>query len=99
MIEGRNNCDLPASVAFNLEQQQCLSQLAPSYQGKTPKQQNPYPPSSLPWATWLIARLGGWSGYLSQRPPGMPTLVHGLRRFESIFLGWKLSQNQLVCTR
>jgi hypothetical protein len=99
MVEGRDNCALPASVTFNSEQQQCLSQISPSYQGKTPKQQNPYPSNSLPWATWLIARLGGWSGYRSQRPPGMPTLVHGLRRFESIFLGWKLSQNQLVCTR
>ena len=99
MVEGRDNCDLSASVTFNLEQQQCLSQISPSYQGKTPKQQNSYPSNSLPWATWLIARLGGWSGYRSQRPPGMPTLVHGLRRFESIFWGWKLSQNRLVCTR
>jgi len=40
-----------------------------------------------------IERLGGWSGYTSQRPPGMPTLVHGLRQFESIFLGWKLAQS------
>ena len=99
MVEGRDNCALPASVAFDDEQQQCLSEILPSYQGKTRKQQNPYPPASLPWATWLIARLGGWSGYRSQRPPGMPTLVHGLKRFESIFWGWKLSRNQLVCTR
>lgn len=99
MVEGRDNSDLPASVVFDDQQQQCLSQISPSYQGQTPKQQNPYPHASLPWATWLIARLGGWSGYRSQRLPGMPTLVHGLRRFESIFLGWKLSQNQLVCTR
>jgi hypothetical protein len=69
-----------------------------SLQGRTKKLQNPYPPASLPWANWLIARLGGWSGYSSQRPPGMPTLVRGLRLFESIFLGWKLALNQLVCT-
>jgi len=99
LVEGRDNPDLPASVAFTDEQQQCLTQLAPSLQGGTQKQQNPYPPASLPWATWLMARLGGWSGYCSQRPPGMPTLIHGLRRFESIFLGWKLAQTPLVCTR
>ncbi len=69
MVEGRDNSALPASVAFDDEQQQCLSEIAPSYQGQTRKQQNPYPPASLPWATWLIARLGGWSGYRSQRPP------------------------------
>lgn len=79
LVEGRDNPDLPASVAFTSEQQHYLTQLAPSLQGRTQKQQNPYLPNSLAWATWLIARLGGWSGYRSQRPPGMPTLVHGLR--------------------
>lgn len=99
LVEGRDNPDLPAALAFTDKQQQCLSQLEPSLQGRTQKQQNSYPPNSLAWATWLIARLGGWSGYRSQRPPGMPTLVRGLRQFESIFIGWKLAQPPLVCTR
>ena len=98
MVEGRDNSELPASVAFDAQQQECLFQISPSLQGTTRKQQNPYLRASLPWATWLIARLGGWSGYRSQRSPGMPTLVRGLKRFESIFWGWKLSQYQLVCT-
>jgi len=98
MVEGRDNTDIPASVAFTDPQQHCLSAIAPSLQGRTQKQQNPYPPASLPWATWIIARLGGWSAYRSQRPPGMPTLVHGLRRFEAIFLGWKTALGGLVCT-
>ncbi|MEG4208397.1 hypothetical protein QUA20_31550, partial [Microcoleus sp. Pol7_A1] len=90
---------LPASVAFSVDQQQCLSQLAATLEGYTKKQQNPYPPACLPWAVWLIARVGGWSGYVSGRPPGMPTLVHGLRQFEAMFLGWKLAHNPVVCTR
>ena len=98
MVEGRDNPDIPASVAFCESQQQCLTQLAPSLQGQRQKQQNPYPLASLPWATWLIARLGGWSGYRSQRPPEMPTVVHGLRRFEAIFIGWKTDLAGLVCT-
>jgi hypothetical protein len=98
MVEGRDNPDIPASVAFDQAQQQCLIQIAPTLQGRTQKQQNPYPLSSLPWATWLIARLGGWSAYRSQKPPGMPTLVHGLRRFEAIFIGWKTALAGLVCT-
>lgn len=85
MVEGRSPSELKASLIFSSEQQQCLSELSHQVEGDTEKQQNPYPPASLPWATWLIARLGGWSGYRSQRPPGMPTLVHGLRQFESIF--------------
>jgi hypothetical protein len=99
MTEGRDNPDIPASVAFCDQQQQCLAQLAPTLQGRTQKQQNPYPLTSLPWATWFIARLGGWSGYRSQRPPGIPTLVNGLRRFEAIFIGWKTALGGLVCTR
>jgi hypothetical protein len=99
MVEGRDNPDIDASVAFSEQQQQCLTQLAPTLEGSTQKQQNPYPPATLPWATWLIARLGGWSGYRSQRPPGMPTFVRGLEQFDAIFLGWKTALGGLVCTR
>lgn len=99
LLEGRDDPTVAAQVAFSAQEQQCLTHLAPSLQGRTHKQQNPYPPASLPWATWLIARLGGWSGYCSQSPPGIPTLVRGLRQFESIFQGWNLAQTLLVCTR
>ncbi|MCY7283934.1 MAG: IS4 family transposase, partial [Cyanobacteria bacterium CAN_BIN43] len=99
MVEGRDNPAIPASVVFSEVQQQCLAQMAPSLSGKTKKQQNPYPPSTLPWATWLVARLGGWSGYQTQRPPGMPILVRGLRQFEATFIGWKLALGGLVYTR
>jgi hypothetical protein len=98
MVEGRDNPDIPASLVFSKQQQHCLSQIAPTLEGKTQKQQNPHPPASLPWVTWVIARLGGWSAYRSQNPPGMPTLVRGLRRFESIFIGWKTALAGLVCT-
>ncbi|MEB3224477.1 MAG: IS4 family transposase, partial [Synechococcus sp.] len=63
------------------------------------KQQNPHASASLSWATWLIGRLGGWSGYRSQSPPGIRTLWRGLYQFESIFHGWKLTQSTLVCTQ
>ena len=92
LVEGRDRPDLEASIALTPQEQACLRSLAPTLDGKTKKQQNPHPPYSLAWATWLIARLGGASGYQSQRPPGMPTLVQGWRRFEAIFLGWNLSQ-------
>jgi hypothetical protein len=107
LIQGRDNPDLPANVAFSREQQQCLltiasllrgAQIAPSVEGKTQLQQNPYPSHSLPWATWIIARLGGWSGYKSQKPPGITTLIRGLYQFESTFFGWKLALGLLVCT-
>lgn len=99
LLVSRDDPTVPAQVAFSPQEQQCLMHLAPSLQGRTQKQQNPHPSASLPWATWLIARLGGWSGYRSQSPPGIPTLVRGLRQFESILRGWKLAQSPLVCTQ
>jgi hypothetical protein len=99
MVEGRDHLDLPATITFSADQQECLTQIEPTLEGQTSKQQNPHPKTSLPWAIWIVARLGGWSGYRSQTPPGMPTLVNGLRRFESIFEGWKLGQIRLVYTR
>ncbi len=95
---GRADETLSASVTFSAQQQQCLRHLMPTLQGQTRKQQNPFSPGSLPWATWLVARLGGWSGYRSQSPPGIRTLSQGLRKFEAIFEGWSLAQDSFVCT-
>lgn len=97
--EGRDNPDQPASVVFSQSEQQCLSDLAPTLDGRTRKQQNPYPLNTLAWASWVIARLGGWSGLQSQRPPGSRTLFNGLKRFEGIFQGWALVHGEDVYTR
>jgi len=97
--EGRDDSHQAASVVFSQRQQQCLSDLAPTLEGRTHKQQNPYSPYTLAWAAWLIARLGGWSGLQSQRPPGIRTLFKGLQKFEGIFQGWDLVHGQDVYTR
>ena len=96
--EGRDDETRSAAIAFSQPQQQCLQQLAPKLQGRTRKQQNPFVSGSLPWAAGLIARLGGGSGYRSQSPPGIRTCSQGLRKFEAIFEGWSLAQDQDVCT-
>jgi hypothetical protein len=98
MLVGREQPGLPAALAFSAPEQQCLSDVAASVNGRTQKQLNPHPPGSLAWATWIIARLGGWSGFRSQKPPGIPTLVSGLRQFESLFHGWQLALGKVVCT-
>ena len=54
--------------------EQRLEQLNPKLEGNTKKQKNPYPPSSMAYAAWVVARLGGWSGYASQRPAGPITM-------------------------
>ncbi|MEM6717279.1 MAG: IS4 family transposase, partial [Cyanobacteria bacterium P01_C01_bin.147] len=59
--------------------------------GRTAKQQNPHPTASLAWAAWMIARLGGWSGYRSQRPHGIVTFERGLQVFQGMFAVWLLA--------
>ena len=76
---------------FNEEERQCLEQLNQKLEGRTTRQQNPYQKKELGYAAWVIARLGGWKGYGSQRPPGVITIKRGLQRFETIFVGFSLT--------
>ena len=68
-----------------------LAQLNQQLAGRTERQQNPYQKQELGYGAWIIARLGGWKGYQSQRPPGVITIKRGLQRFETIFVGFSLT--------
>ncbi len=78
-------------IAFDTQQQECLKAVNKKAEGKTTALQNPYKPTSLKWAAWIIARTGGWKGYKSQRKPGMTTLWKGIQRFNEIYEGWCLN--------
>lgn len=78
----RNRFDAqPTSDVFDQQQQQVLQQVNERLQGSTEKQKNPFPRERLSWAAWIIARLGGWKGYQSQKPPGPITMKTGLEKF------------------
>lgn len=79
---------------FSSEEQVVLAMVLTTVEGKTAKQKNPYPKENLAWATWIIARLGGWQGYVkSEGWPGPITIGRGLTRFQGIYDGWKLHKN------
>jgi hypothetical protein len=80
----------PAVDAFSEGDMRVLAAIERSLPGKTAAQSNPHPRDSLAWAAWLIARLGGWTGYASQKPPGPKTMHLGLTEFEAIASGWSL---------
>lgn len=84
------NQDQPASHVFDVRQIEVLEALQSKLQGRTVKQQNPYPPESLAWAAWTIARLGGWTGYQNERSTGPITMSNGLTRFNAIAEGYFL---------
>jgi hypothetical protein len=79
----------PASLAFNGSEIEALKALNSQAEGKTTLQKNPHPRHSLSWAAWIIARLGGWDGYRSSRPPGPITFRHGLEYFRAFAAGWR----------
>jgi hypothetical protein len=81
-----------AGDAFDDNELTVLGQLQGELEGKTAKQKNIYPIKSMAWAAWLIARLGGWMGYASEAKPGPITMLHGLQRFDSMVLGWRLAK-------
>lgn len=83
-----------ASIAFSDEEIDALQTLSKEYKPRTELQKNPHRKQSLAWATWLIARLGGWDGYKSSRPPGPITLKHGLEYFKAFAAGHR---NKNVC--
>ena len=81
---------VPAERVFDQQEVAVIEALQPRLQGRTEKQRNPHQPGTLGWAAWTIARLGGWTGYPSERPPGPITMHNGLRRFAAIVEGASL---------
>jgi Transposase DDE domain len=81
----------PLADAFDLADQPAMAAICADLEGKTERQKNPHPPDSLAWASWICARLGGWTGYYGK--PGPVTIHNGLLRLRAILHGWKLRTN------
>lgn len=91
LVQARNGDGvLPAGFAFSAEETEVLDAINKDLQGKTALQQNPHRKNTLAWAAWVIARLGGWTGYASHRPPGPITFHNGLANFQALVRGWAL---------
>lgn len=84
----------PASLAFSDHEIALLDKLNTRAEGATALQKNPHAKASLAWAAWIIAKLGGWDGYPSSKPPGPITFKHGRDRFHTMAQAWSI---QNVC--
>jgi hypothetical protein len=89
--------EIAASMCFDEGELECMEMQCKKLEGNTQKQKNPYKKSSLRFATWIIARLGGWKGYATERKPGITTLWIGLEKFFDIYNGYMLLKD--VSTR
>jgi hypothetical protein len=83
----------PIQTTFSEQEIEALMVLSPTLEGNTEKLKNPYNPSEVKFAIWIIARLAGWSGYQKQTPPGPITLHRGLLKFKQIFEGYKIAKS------
>lgn len=84
--DGTTDQDL--SEAFEAADQPILEAISAQLDGKTERQRNPYPKGSLAFGGWVIARLGGWTGYYGK--PGPKTMRRGLEDYRRIKYGTAL---------
>ena len=77
-----------ATDAFEPADLPILEAISAQLEGKTARQQNPHPKGSLAFASWVIARLGGWTGYYGK--PGPKVMRRGLEDFRRIKFGTTL---------
>ena len=88
----------PLSDAVDPADLPALHQINASLQGRTAALRNPHDPARLAWFAWIVARLGGWSGYTSRgyKPAGPKTMHHGLIRLDQILRGWHLANRSAL---
>jgi len=90
LVKGRDGTtDQSLLEAFEPADQPILEAVSARLEGKTERQKNPHPKGSLAFAAWVIARLGGWTGYYDK--PGPKTMRRGLDDFQRIKYGSTLA--------
>ena len=82
----------PTAEVFSHDEIGCLEMIEQKHIVKTEKTSNPFPKEKLAWASWIIARLGGWKGNSKQRRAGPILLKKGIDKFDMMYEGWKLAQ-------
>jgi len=84
LSDAADPADAPMLTAFNAK-----------LEGRTELLKNPHRPNTLAWFAWIVARLGGWSGYNSKgyKPPGPKTIARGLAKLDAMTEGWHIAHS------
>ena len=89
LVQARDGTtDQSLGDAFEPADQPILEAVSARLEGRTERQRNPHPKGSLAFAAWVIARLGGWTGYYGK--PGPKVMRIGLAEFNAIRYGSSL---------
>jgi hypothetical protein len=88
---------LDAALVFKPDELDTLEAVNHNYTRPRSGKGNPYPSRSLPWAAWIIARLGGWDGSQARtaKPAGPITFKHGLDQLKTMATGWRLREKYI----
>lgn len=78
----------PIEDAFDADDIPLIEAYCARLEGKTQRQKNPHRQGSLAYASWVCARLGGWTGYYGK--PGPIVMLRGWRQIQSAKAGWTL---------
>jgi hypothetical protein len=88
LVQARNGGEqLPAEFVFTPDEIEALKAINKTLKGRTELQKNHHRSNTMAWAAWIIAKLGGWTGYASHRPPGPITFHMGMARFQILVYG------------
>ena len=81
----------PLKDVLDPEDRLALEAICRTLEGKTDRQKNPHPSGSLAYATWVCARLGGWTGYYGK--PGPIVILQGLLALRAMLSGWRIARD------
>lgn len=89
LVQARDgDTDQLLTDAFDPDDQLILEVISDKLAGKTARQCNPHSKGTLAFAAWVIARLGGWTGYYGK--PGPKVMQRGLHDYRAIKYGTTL---------
>lgn len=89
LVQARDGTtDQLISDAFDPDDRSVLEAVSAKLDGNTERQRNPHRKGTLAFAAWVIARLGGWTGYYGK--PGPKVMRIGLTEFNAIKYGANL---------
>jgi Transposase DDE domain len=95
LVDARDGGIRPASDVADRDTMEAAVAIGPTLEGRTLRQQNPHPPHSLPWLSWIVARLGGWNCYY--KPPGPKTMRAGWDRLAAMAAGYHIARGVTHC--
>jgi hypothetical protein len=90
LVDARDGGIRPASDVADPETLDAAAAIGPTLEGRTQRQKNPHPLRSLPWLSWIVARLGGWNCYY--KPPGPKTMRAGWDRLAAMAAGYHIAK-------